>query len=243
MDAIAGEIPDGAIPELARRVNDARNAYLQALLAGSRKQAFLVIQEARKDGLSIMDIYVDVFQAAMYEIGRLWETNIITVADEHMATAITQYIMSLLYQEMDIPQETSGRAVITGVQGELHQIGPNMVADVLEAEGWNVRFLGTNVPPDGILEAIDEHHAGLFGLSMTMFFHLPNVIELVRRIRTELHHVPACILLGGAAFRMLSALPGELDGCHVAMDLRDALRKTRLTDFTRAAMSSGQTFS
>ncbi|MEW6259996.1 MAG: cobalamin-dependent protein [Thermodesulfobacteriota bacterium] len=202
-----------------------RGAFLEALLAGNRKQTIDVVRSAQRSGIGILDLYVDVFQEAMYEIGRLWETHVITVADEHMATAITQYVMSILYQEMDFRNEPKGRAVITGVQGEIHQIGANMVADVLEAEGWNVRFLGTNVPPDGVLEAVVDHRAHLLGVSATMFFHLPHVIELIRRLREEVHTVCPRVLLGGAAFRMLPRMPPELDGCVVAKDLKDVLSK------------------
>ena len=50
------------------------------------------------NGGLIPDIYRDVFQDALYEIGTLWETNQISVAEEHMGTAITQYVMSNLWK-------------------------------------------------------------------------------------------------------------------------------------------------
>ncbi len=206
-------------------IDGVRRAFLEALLAGNRKQALDVVQSARRNGIDILDLYVEVFQEAMYEIGRLWEANVITVADEHMATAITQYVMSILYPEMNFRNEPRGRAVITGVRGELHQIGANMVADVLEAEGWNVRFLGTNVPPDDVLETVVDHKPDLFGVSTTMFFHLPHVVELVQRLREEVRECRPRILLGGAAFRMLPDLPAELSGCEVAKDLKEVLGK------------------
>ena len=209
------------------RILSVRKAYLDALFAGNRKMALQVVRNAKEEGIPILDLYVDVFQEAMYEVGRLWEANVITVADEHMATAITQYVLSVLYPEMDFQSESKGRAVITGVQGELHQVGANMVADVLESDGWNVRFLGTNVPQDGVLEAIVDHKAGLLGVSVTRFFHLPHVIELIRRLKTEVSDIRPRVILGGAAFRMLSSLPPELDGCAVAKDLREALQTTR----------------
>jgi len=209
------------------RIVSIRKAYLDALLAGNRKMALQVVRDAQGEGIPVLDLYVDVFQEAMYEVGRLWEANVITVADEHMATAITQYILSVLYQEMDVRNEPKGRAVITGIQGELHQIGANMVADVLESDGWNVRFLGTNVPADGVLEAVVDHKAELFGVSVTMFFHLPHVIELIRRLKEEVSDIRPRVILGGAAFRMLPGLPTELDGCDVAKDLREALQKSR----------------
>lgn len=50
---------------------------------------------------------------------------------------------------------------------ELHHVGANMVADVLEAHGWDVRYLGTNLPHRSILQAIREHQADWVGISAT----------------------------------------------------------------------------
>ncbi len=201
--------------------------YLKVILAGKRKTALEMIMDAYRGGYSIPAIYTDVFQETLYEIGRLWESNRITVADEHMGTAITQYVMSNLYQHLEPSDTTRGKAVITGVQGELHQVGANMVADILESEGWDVMFLGTNVPPEGVIQAIRNNGANLFGISSTMFFNLPKVIHLVETVRKEFGEQAPRIMLGGGAFRMLQQLPGELEGCQVALNLREALDLTR----------------
>jgi methanogenic corrinoid protein MtbC1 len=203
-----------------------RQEYLKEILAGKRKTALEIIMDAYRGGYPIPGIYMDVFQEALYEVGRLWETNQITVADEHMGTAITQYVMSNLYQHLEIADEQRGKVVMTGVQGELHQVGANMVADVLEADGWDVTFLGTNVPAEGVIQSIRQHGPDLFGISSTMFFNIPKVIQLVETVHKEFGD-SVRIMLGGGAFRALQKLPGELEGCIVALNLREALDRTR----------------
>lgn len=203
-----------------------RQEYLNEILAGKRKLALEIIMEAYHGGYPIPAIYMDVFQEALYEIGRLWETNQITVADEHMGTAITQYVMSNLYQYFEVAKMQRGKLVMTGVEGELHQVGANMVADVLEADGWDVMFLGTNVPSAGVIESIRAHKADLFGISSTMLFNIPKVIRLVEATRKEFGD-SVRIMLGGGAFRTQQELPPELDGCLVALNLRVALDRTR----------------
>ena len=205
---------------------DLRQEYLKEILAGKRNTALKLIMDAYHGGYPIPGIYMDVFQEALYEVGRLWETNKITVADSHMGTAITQYVMSNLYQHLEIADERRGKIVMTGVQGELHQVGANMVADVLEADGWDVTFLGTNVPAEGAIESIRQHGPDLFGISSTMFFNIPKVIQLVETVRKEFGD-SVRIMLGGGAFKALHELPRELDGCIVAMNLREALDRTR----------------
>jgi methanogenic corrinoid protein MtbC1 len=134
--------------------------------------------------------------------------------------------MSNLYQHLEISGERRGKAVMTGVQGELHQVGANMVADIMESDGWDVVFLGTNVPAEGVIQSISRHGADLFGISSTMLFNIPMVIELVEAVRKEFGD-SVRIMLGGGAFRALQELPSELGGCTVALNLREALDRTR----------------
>jgi methanogenic corrinoid protein MtbC1 len=203
-----------------------RKEYLKAILTGSRKIALEIIMDAYRGGFTIPAIYMDVFQEALYEIGRLWETKQITVADEHMGTAITQYAMANLYQYLEIADERRGKAVMTGVQGELHQVGASMVADVLEADGWDVMFLGSNVPAQGVIQSIRKHGADLLGISSTMQFNIPQVVELVKAVRKEFGN-SVRIMLGGSAFKTPRKLPLELGGCPVAMNLFEAVDQAR----------------
>jgi MerR family transcriptional regulator, light-induced transcriptional regulator len=200
--------------------------YLACLLAGNRKAALNVAMGAYLDGYGITDIYMDIFQEALYEIGRLWESNRITVADEHMGTAITQFVMSNIYQQMQTSERHLGRAVITGVQGELHQIGANMVADLMENDGWDVIFLGTNVPPEGVMNTVRQHRADLLGISSTMHANHSRVIHLIDAVKSESGN-SVQIMVGGGAFRGLEKLPQEFHGCLVARDLKEALELTR----------------
>lgn len=203
--------------------------YLEQILAGRRKLALELIMDSYRSGYPIPGIYMDIFQEALYEVGRLWETNQITVADEHMGTAITQYVMSNLYQHLDTTGARRGKAVLTGVQGELHQVGANMVSDVLESDGWEVVFLGTNSPPEDVLRTLRQHGADLFGISSTMQFNIPKVIDLVDRVKAEFGAKAPRVLLGGGAFRTTAPLPDALAGCAIALNLKDALILSRRT--------------
>jgi methanogenic corrinoid protein MtbC1 len=197
--------------------------YLQTILHGQRQAAVGIAIETVRQGHTLTDIYTDVLQVSMYEIGRLWETNCITVAQEHMATAITQYVIAHLYPLIQPVQPPRGRMVITGVEGEQHQVGPNIVADVLESAGWDVRFLGTNTPPAGVLQVIEEHRADVLGISATMLFNLP----AVRRLIAEARAVPGRnlrVILGGGAFRSTPGLHEKLGASGIALDVRAALR-------------------
>lgn len=203
-----------------------RELFLQAILAGHRRAATTIALEAIDRGCDATDLYVDVFQEALYEVGRLWERGTIPVAQEHMATAITQFVIATIGSRLDVAATPRGRAVIAGVEGELHQIGALMVADILEARGWDVRFLGSNMPCAGIIEAIAAHKADLVGISVTMPFNLTGALDLVRRIRDAFPEERPRVLLGGSAFRSVPALFEEAGADGYARDLRAALTLT-----------------
>lgn len=196
--------------------------YLQAIRAGERRAALAVALEALRAGATVAEVYGEILQPAQIEIGRLWERNEATVAEEHMATAVTQYVVAQLYSRLEIPEATRGRALVTGVRGELHQLGANMVADVLEADGWDVRFLGTQLPHGGVLQAIEEHQPRLVGISATVLLSLPAVADLIRAIR-ERFGSRVFVVVGGAAFRASPGIWRELGADGVGQDLRDAV--------------------
>jgi methanogenic corrinoid protein MtbC1 len=117
--------------------------------------------------------------------------------------------------------------VLTGVEGELHQVGANMVADVLEADGWDVRFLGSNLPAAGIVQAVEEHRAEVLAVSCTLFSNVPSVVALLDAVRGTLGPQAPRILLGGGAFRLADRLDAAPDAQVVSGDLRQAVAVTR----------------
>lgn len=214
--------PARAAPAADDRFETERSLYVQAARSGQRRAALTVALEALRAGATVPDVYVGILQPAQYEIGRLWERNEITVATEHMATAITQYVVAHLYTRLELPAESRGKALVTGVRGELHQLGANMVADVLEADGWNMRFLGTQMPHEGVLQAIEEHEPVLVGISATILLNLPAVAELIEETRRRFDR-DVRILVGGAAFGAGPEVWRDMGADGYGRDLRDAV--------------------
>jgi methanogenic corrinoid protein MtbC1 len=215
----AGEDVNG---EESRERAVACRLFTQAILQGQRKPAACIVAQEVEKGTSLLDIYVDILEAAQIEIGRLWETNVISVAQEHMATAITQYVIAQLYPRIERMETVRGRVVITGVEGEFHHVGSNIVADALEASGWDVRFLGANVPHAGILRVIDEHRADVVGISVAMLFNIHRLIDLIESIDKTFGQ-GVRVIVGGSAFR-LSPQIWKSTGAHgFAQNAREAV--------------------
>jgi methanogenic corrinoid protein MtbC1 len=220
-DSLPSEEPLGTgSPSPLRHCQD---LFLQALLAGERHAARTVAVEALSQGHSLLDIYVEIFQESLYQIGRLWENNHLSVAQEHVATAITQYVMANMYSCLQPQEAYKGKGIVTGVEGELHQVGAHMVADVLELHGWDIRFLGVHLPQNAIMQMIKDFQPDLIGISVTMIVNVPSVRALIKDIRNHLPMASTRILVGGSAFRMLPDAHREIGADGFAGDLRSLI--------------------
>ena len=176
--------------------------FLDALLRGDRNRASRLILDAVENGVGIRDIYLHVFQRSQYEIGRLWQMNRITVAQEHFCTAATQLIMSQLYPALFSTRRKGCTFVAACVGGDLHEIGMRMVADFMEMEGWDTFYLGANTPASGIVQTALERSADVLGLSATMTYHVRRVGEVIAALRSEERGRNVKALVGGYPFQV-----------------------------------------
>jgi methanogenic corrinoid protein MtbC1 len=131
------------------------------------------MEEGIGRGNSVLDLHLRVIQQAQREIGRLWEQRSISIAQEHQATAVSQLALAHLYQQ-SIRRPAVGKHVLVAcVEGELHDVGARICADVLDLYGFDVRFLGANVPTDCLLSFTEHTRPDLVALSVTLPTHLP----------------------------------------------------------------------
>ncbi len=224
-DALAGAHPSPR--PLGDRLSSACRLYLAATLTGRRNNALAIVRESVDGGASPLDVYIDIFQNALYEVGRRWETAGLTVAEEHMATATTQFILSVLHEESPRAPGLRGTAVVTGVVNERHLVGASIVANVLDAEGWDVRFLGTDLPHDAIISVIEQSRAGLVAVSVTMSECVAEAGALIAAIRRRCAPPPR-ILVGGRAFLADPELWRALGADGFAPDARSVAELARV---------------
>ncbi|MDP2054437.1 MAG: cobalamin-dependent protein [Acidobacteriota bacterium] len=225
LDGCSAASPAATAPPSVAPLAGAQQIFLQRILAADRRAAATVARETLAQGHELMDVYVDLVQESLYELGRLWEGNRITVAQEHAGTAVCQYVLAELYSSIPAPGRRRGRAILTGVEGEFHQVGANLVADALDADGWNVRFLGANTPRAGVLQALGEHDAEVLAISVTMLFNVGMTHQLVREARAQ--RPSLFVIVGGAAFRAAPDLWREVGADARAADVRTAVAAMR----------------
>lgn len=173
--------------------------YLSSLLTGDHAACRALVRQALDAGVDMRELYTGLFQRSLYEVGELWEKNRITVATEHLATAITERVMVEVYPQLFSQQYRGRSAIIACPADEYHQIGAQMVADVFELNGWNGYFLGASTPGNDLLRMIDEKKPDVLALSMSLSFHLPRLLEVIQTVEQRYPGLP--VWVGGQAFR------------------------------------------
>lgn len=201
--------------------------YVEALLGGNRHEASRLVLAAVEDGAGVRDIYLHVFQRAQREVGRLWQLNLLSVAQEHYCTAATQLIMSQLYP-LIFSTERSGRTLVaTCVAGDLHEIGLRMVADFFEMEGWDTFYVGANAPAQSVVQAVAERGADVLAVSATITSHVRALRELVAAVRASPECEGVKILAGGYPFNVAPGLWREVGADASAPDAPGAVEAAR----------------
>jgi len=174
--------------------------YFNFLLKGKRKECTKIVQYLLNQDIDIQILYIDLFQKSLYEVGELWEYNKISVAKEHLVTAITEGLINLVYPKLFENETTfiNKSVVISCSANEFHQIGGKMVADVFELHGWDSHFLGANTPVNNMLEYIQDEKPDLVGLSVSVFFNMTSLKTGIEAIKSNFPNMD--IFVGGQAF-------------------------------------------
>ncbi|WP_034642017.1 cobalamin B12-binding domain-containing protein [Desulfovibrio inopinatus] len=173
--------------------------YLGHLIFGRKRACVAVVTELLDEDIDLHTLYIRLFQRSLYEIGALWETGKVSVAIEHMATAITEHALTLVYPRLFQGERIGKSAIVACVANEYHQIGAKMVADVLELHGWDAYFLGVNTPVEELLTFVEEKRPDAICLSLSIYFNFSHLVDLIKHIRERFPTTP--IWTGGQAFR------------------------------------------
>lgn len=148
-------------------------------------------------GHSVGVLQCRVVQAAHLRLGELWAQDQIGVAEEHMATAISQVVMSRLLDHAPFAPRTGRKVVVACVEGEMHEFPARLVSDFLEMGGYDVRFLGANVPADHLMRLLAQENPDLLCLSVTMSYNVAALRRTAGRVRLAFSGMP--VLVGGHA--------------------------------------------
>jgi len=199
-------------------------AYLAQIRAGDSAKAIeLVVDALRTDRLIPEEALVSVVSNASRQIGELWHSAEINVAEEHFATMTTGRLLEQLLLLSPKPTANGRSVMLTMVEGDAHDLGLRVVAALFELNGWRTICLGANTPAADLAAMTQSYQPDLLVIGATLNTQREAVgatIEVVKACRSE-----QLVLVGGPAFSSLEGRGQELGADECALDPRDALRR------------------
>jgi len=157
------------------------------------------VQAALDAGISAPVILNEGMIAAMAEVGRLFEEGEYFVPEMLIAARAMQSGLSLLKPYLkDAEVKSAGRVAIGTVKGDLHDIGKNLVAMMLEGAGFEIVDLGTDVAPEKFAQAIREQGVQLIAMSALLTTTMPAMKTTIEAIKAAGLRERVKIMIGGA---------------------------------------------
>ena len=170
----------------------------QAVAAGKSKDARALTQRALDEGAKPGELVDQALVPAMAAVGEKFKNNEIFVPEMLVAARAMKESMTVLEPRLLAAGITPKfTAVIGTVQGDLHDIGKNLVAVMWKGANFRVIDLGTNVAPAKFVSAINEYRPQVVGLSALLTTTMPAMVETLRASRTS-GCPPVKIMVGGA---------------------------------------------
>ncbi|WP_377891909.1 B12-binding domain-containing protein [Alkalihalobacillus sp. R86527] len=166
------------------------------LLEGNEDQAWELV-ESEAELFDSSHLAFEVLTSAMQFVGKLWEENEITVADEHLATTTCDFVLSrYAYAKKKSKQPSNGkRALFLCIDQEQHYLGLKMISLLFEEYGWETRLLGANLPLEYAVDTAKKWQPSVVGISVALLYHADQLSNYVSELGDL--STPPEILVGG----------------------------------------------
>jgi len=174
-------------------------AVYDAVLKGAMADTSGFVQEAIDAGLEADVILKEGLIAAMSEIGHKFETGEAYVPEMLISAKSMKFGLELLRPHLVAADvQPVGKVIIGTVQGDLHDIGKNLVAMMMEGAGFEVIDLGADVKPEKVIEAIEEHKPDIVAMSALLTTTMGNMKTVITKMEDAGVNNEIRVMIGGA---------------------------------------------
>ena len=174
-------------------------ALADAVIRGDQNEAVNLTKQAIEEGVSPDAILNEGLIAGMSVVGEKFKNNEYYVPEVLIAARAMKSAMELLRPLLaESGVEPKGTVVIGTVRGDLHDIGKNLVAMMLEGGGFRVVDLGVDVPPEKFVEAAQENDAQIVGLSALLTTTMPAMKDTIEAFEQAGARDKVRVIIGGA---------------------------------------------
>ncbi|NQV33372.1 MAG: cobalamin B12-binding domain-containing protein [Phycisphaeraceae bacterium] len=199
--------------------------YLKHLLLGDRYACRRVIEEIMQSGVPANSVYLNVIWPIMVEIEKLSREDRITPTQEHLATRINRTIVDQLQNKLPKRENKEKKVTICCAQEELQELGAQMIADLFESDGWEVRFLGGGLSNDDIYAFINDYGPDLLVVYGSTPQKAPSVRLLIDTIKAVNAWPDMRIMVSGGLFARAEGLWEEIGADAFASTPSEALER------------------
>lgn len=177
----------------------ADRALYQAILDGDAKLARNLAEEAVSKGANPQSLVDEQMIPALDEVGRLFECHEYFVPEMLIAARAMRAALEVVQSRLTLAEtESKGKVVIGTVKGDLHDIGKNLVAAMLQGGGFQIFDLGTDVPAEKFITAIEEHHPVALAMSALLTTTMPEMKNVIEALVNAGVREQVKVLVGGA---------------------------------------------
>jgi 5-methyltetrahydrofolate--homocysteine methyltransferase len=178
---------------------DTNDPLIQAIINGDAKAARTLTQQALSARSEPLRLVQELMMPAMEEVGRRFECNDYFVPELLLSARAMKGALELIRPLLaGSGAPAAGRIIIGTVKGDLHDIGKNLVAAMLEGGGYEVIDLGVNVAPEQFVAAVKEKNAGLVAMSALLTTTMPAMKTTIDAFKQAGVRDRVKILIGGA---------------------------------------------
>lgn len=169
----------------------------QGIINGDEENITALVEEALKEGWEPLKISNEALVPGLEEVGRLFSSNRYYLPQVMLSAETMKKAFARLKVEMKGKSGPAlGKVLLATVEGDIHDIGKNIVATLLENHGFEVIDLGKNVPADRIVEEAEKNQVDIVGLSALMTTTVLEMDTVIKRLRDK--GIKALTIVGGA---------------------------------------------
>jgi len=197
-----------------------------SLYAGEAATVADLVQKALDQGLAPQGVLSGGLIAGMDEVGKDFKAGILFVPEVLIAARAMHAGMGILRPLLvagDVP--SAGKCVVGTVQGDLHDIGKNLVKMMLEGAGFEMIDLGTDVKPDAFVDAVRQHQPQIVGMSALLTTTMVNMKTIIEALEEAGVRGSVKVMIGGAP--VTAAFAREIGADGYAPDAATAVDVAR----------------
>jgi 5-methyltetrahydrofolate--homocysteine methyltransferase len=180
-------------------MNEILKTTYKAILEGDMGGTQVGVQVAVDEGYTSIDILKIALIPAMGEVGRLFEAGEYFIPEMLIAARAMKAGLEIIKPMLvESGEESLGRVAIGTVKGDMHDIGKNLVAMMLEGAGFEIIDMGTDVSPDKIIKTIKVYQPKIIGLSALLTTTMPQMKAIIDALQLAGVRGQVRVIIGGA---------------------------------------------